>query len=44
MHCMKLPGQRLTARDFERKVTEIHVRVAILNRFIALGPLTHAVR
>ncbi|BCI66332.1 IS5 family transposase [Acetobacter aceti] len=44
MHCIKLLGQRLTARDFNRQITEVHVRVAILNRFTALGiPLTHPV-
>ncbi|GBQ23367.1 transposase [Gluconacetobacter sacchari DSM 12717] len=44
MHCIKLLGQRLTARDFDRQVTEVHIRVAILNRFTALGtPLTCAV-
>ena len=45
MHCIKLLGQRLTARDFNRQITEVHIRIAILNRFTALGiPLTHAVR
>lgn len=45
MHCIKLLGQFLMARDFDRQITEVHVRVAILNRFTALGaPLTHAVR
>lgn len=45
MHCIKLLGQRLTARDFDRQATEVHVRIAILNRFTALGtPLTRAVR
>lgn len=45
MHCIKLPGQRLTARDFDRLITEVHIRVATLNRFTALGtPLTHAVQ
>lgn len=44
MHCIKLLGQRLTARDFERQITEVHVRVAILNRFTTLGiPLTQVV-
>ena len=41
MHCIKLLGQRLTARDFDRQITEVHIRVAILNRFTALGtPIT----
>jgi chromosome condensin MukBEF MukE localization factor len=44
MHCIKLLGQRLTARDFDRQITEVHVRIAVLNRFTALGiPLTHPV-
>lgn len=44
MHCMKLLGQRLSARDFERQVAEIQIRAAILNGFTALGiPQTEAV-
>lgn len=44
MHCIKLLGQRLTTRDFDRQITEVHVRIAGLNRFTALGiPLTHPV-
>ena len=43
MHCIKLLGQRLTARDFDRQVAEFQVRVTILNAFIALGtPITEA--
>ncbi len=39
MHCMKLLGQRLMARDFDRQVAEVQVRVAILNGYTALeGP------
>lgn len=37
MHCVKLLGQRLTARDFDRPVAELHVRAAVLNRFAAPG-------
>jgi hypothetical protein len=37
MHCVKLLGQSLSARDFERQVAEIQIRVAILNGFTALG-------
>lgn len=37
MHCIKLLGQRLAARDFDRQVAEFHVRMAILNGFTALG-------
>ncbi len=41
MHCLKLLGQRLSARDFDRQVAEFQVRVAVLNRFTALGtPIT----
>ncbi|AGI66466.1 hypothetical protein OAN307_c07410 [Octadecabacter antarcticus 307] len=44
MHCMKLLGQRLAARDFDRQVAEIQIRAAILNGFTALGiPRTVAV-
>ncbi len=44
MHCMKLLGQRLAARDFDRQVAEFQVRVAVLNGFTALGiPVTKAV-
>jgi hypothetical protein len=28
-------GERVTARTFERQVVELHVRVAVLNRFRA---------
>ncbi len=37
MNCMKLLGQRLAARDFERQTAELQVRIAILNRFTSLG-------
>ena len=37
MHCMKLLGQSLMARDFERQVAEIQIRIAVLNRYTALG-------
>lgn len=41
MHCVKLLGQRLMARDFERQVAEFQVRVAVLNGYTALGiPVT----
>jgi len=41
MRCAKLPGQRLSARDFDRQVAELQVRVAVLNGFTALGtPIT----
>ena len=37
MHCFKRLGQRVTARTFERQVVELHVRVALLNRFSQIG-------
>ena len=41
MNCMKLLGQKLMARDFHRQTAELQVRIAILNRFTALGiPVT----
>ena len=44
MHCFKRLGERVMARTFERQVTELHVRVALLNRFTQLGcPTTVAV-
>ena len=44
MHCVKLLGQRLSARDFDRQVAELQVRIAILNGYTALGiPVTEAV-
>ncbi len=44
MHCMKLMGQSLMARDFERQVAEIQIRIAVLNRYTALGiPVTQPV-
>ena len=43
MHCVKLLGQRLSARDFDPQVAEFQVRVAVLNGFTALGtPVTEA--
>jgi len=44
MHCVKLLGQRLMARDFERQVAEVQVRIAVPNHYTALGmPVTEAV-
>ncbi len=43
MHCVKLPGQRLAAREFGRQVAEFRIRIAVLNDFTALGiPITEA--
>ena len=45
MHCVKLLGQRLMARDFDRQVAEFQVRVAVLNGYTSLSmPVTEAVR
>ncbi|SDP61305.1 hypothetical protein SAMN04488512_1231 [Sulfitobacter litoralis] len=44
MHCVKLLGQRLSARDFDYQVAEIQIRAAILSDFTALGiPRTVAI-
>ena len=37
MHGFKRLGERVMARTFERQVVELHVRVALLNRFTQLG-------
>lgn len=38
MHCRKRLGERVRARTFERQVTELHISVALLNRFTQLSP------
>jgi len=44
MHCVKLLGLRLMARDFDRQVAELQVRIAVLNGYTALGiPVSEAV-
>ncbi len=41
MNCVKLLGQRRMARDFDGKIAELQVRIAILNRYTAIGtPIT----
>lgn len=37
MHCFKLLCQRVMARTFDRQITELKVRAAILNRFSQIG-------
>ena len=37
MHCIKLLGDKLTARFFPSQVNEIHACVAVLNKFTELG-------
>jgi hypothetical protein len=40
-HCVKLLGQRLSARDFDRQVAAFQLRIAVLNGFTAPGtPVT----
>ena len=44
MHCLKLLGQRLMARDFDRQLAEIQIRIAVMNGYTALGiPVTEVV-
>ncbi|WP_188758860.1 IS5 family transposase, partial [Allosediminivita pacifica] len=44
MHCVKLLGQSLMARDFDRQVAELQIRAAVLNVYTALGiPVTEPV-
>ena len=41
MHCFKLLGQRVVARTFDRQITELKVRAAILNRLSEIAtPVT----
>jgi hypothetical protein len=41
MHCFKLLSQRVVARTFDRQITELKIRAAILNRFSKIGtPVT----
>ena len=37
MRCLKAFGERIAARDPDRQTAEIQIRVAIMNRFNALG-------
>ena len=37
MRCLKLLGERLTARTPDRQTAELQIRAALLNRFTALG-------
>jgi len=44
MRCVKLLGDGIMAREFNRQVTELQVHAAVLNGFTALGiPKTHLV-
>lgn len=37
MRCLKSFGERIASRDPDRQTAEIHIRVALMNRFNALG-------
>jgi len=37
MHCVKLRSLRLMVRGFDRQVAELQIRIAVLNRYFALG-------
>jgi hypothetical protein len=37
MRCVKLLGEKLMSRDFDRQVNELHARIAVLNHFTMLG-------
>jgi hypothetical protein len=39
MRFVKLLGKRLMARDFDRQVAELQVRIAVINGYTALGIL-----
>ncbi|AUQ65164.1 transposase, IS4 family [Phaeobacter inhibens] len=44
VHCLKLLGQSLMARNFERQAAEIQIRIVVLNRYTATGiPVTESV-
>ena len=37
MRCLKAFGERIAARDPDRQTAEIHIRIALINRFPAIG-------
>ena len=37
MRCLEAFGERIAARDPDRQTAEIHIRIALMNRFSALG-------
>ena len=37
MRCLKAFGERIAVRDPDRQTAEIHIRIALMNRFSALG-------
>jgi hypothetical protein len=41
MRCLKLVGEPIMAKDYDRHVAELQIRAALLNRFTYLGtPIT----
>lgn len=40
MHCFKLLGERVVSRTFDRQITELKLRAAVLNRFSQIGTPT----
>ena len=37
MRCLKAFGERIAPRDPDRQTAEIQIRIALMNRFSALG-------
>ena len=37
MYCIKLLGDKLSAKHFSSQVNEMHARIAVLNKFTELG-------
>ena len=37
MRCFRAFGERIFARDLDRQTAEVHIRIALINRFSALG-------
>ena len=37
MRCLTSFGERIAARDPDRQTAEIHIRIALMDRFNALG-------
>lgn len=37
MRCLKAFGERIAAREPDRQTAEVHIRIALMNRFSALG-------
>ena len=37
MRCLKAFGEKITSRDPDRQTAEIHIRIALMNRFNVLG-------